>query len=150
MTKTLALIIVLATGYINNANASWQSYVDENLVGTGYVAKGAIVGLDGSTWASSASFLSEGEPAAIAGAFSLPVYPEEGSIIETGLYIEGQKYFAIQANEEFIYLKKGPLGAYLYKTNQAVVLGRYAEGTNPANCKSVVEDLAAYLIESQY
>ncbi len=33
---------------------SWQSYVDTNLVGTKNVTKGAIIGLNGSTWAISA------------------------------------------------------------------------------------------------
>lgn len=35
---------------------SWQSYVDNNLVATGKVSKGAIFGLDGSTWAITPGF----------------------------------------------------------------------------------------------
>jgi tRNA(Arg) A34 adenosine deaminase TadA len=32
---------------------SWQSYVDDHLVGSGNVTKAAIVGLDGNVWAQS-------------------------------------------------------------------------------------------------
>jgi len=35
---------------------SWQSYVDNNLVATGKVSKGAIFGLDASTWGVSPDF----------------------------------------------------------------------------------------------
>lgn len=35
---------------------SWQSYVDEQLVGTGNITQAAIVGLDGNAWAQSAGF----------------------------------------------------------------------------------------------
>jgi profilin len=35
---------------------SWQAYVDDNLVGTGKVAKAAIFGLNGSLWATSPDF----------------------------------------------------------------------------------------------
>jgi hypothetical protein len=43
----------------NNNNfytMSWQAYVDDNLIGTGKVAKAAIFGTDGSLWASSAGY----------------------------------------------------------------------------------------------
>ena len=35
---------------------SWQSYVDDHLIGTGHVTQGAICGVDGSLWAASAGF----------------------------------------------------------------------------------------------
>ena len=35
---------------------SWQSYVDDHLIGTGHVTKGAICGVDGALWAASAGF----------------------------------------------------------------------------------------------
>ena len=35
---------------------SWQSYVDDHLVGSGNVTKAAIVGLDGNVWAQSPEF----------------------------------------------------------------------------------------------
>jgi profilin len=35
---------------------SWQAYVDTNLVGTGKIAKAAIIGQDGSSWACSQGF----------------------------------------------------------------------------------------------
>ena len=35
---------------------SWQSYVDDHLIGTGHVTQGAICGVDGALWAASAGF----------------------------------------------------------------------------------------------
>lgn len=35
---------------------SWQSYVDDHLIGTGHVVQGAICGVDGAIWAASAGF----------------------------------------------------------------------------------------------
>lgn len=35
---------------------SWQDYVKDNLIGSGDVSKAAIIGLDGSEWATSAGF----------------------------------------------------------------------------------------------
>ncbi len=142
MTKILSLIIILAAGYINNASASWQSYVDENLVGTGYVAKGAIVGLsDSSTWASSTAFLVSGDEARIVGAVTN--FPSAGQRLNVG----GVNYFVIGADTEVqsIYLKLQASGACICKTNQAAVIGTYVEGTNPANCNQTVEGLADYL-----
>ncbi len=34
---------------------SWQSYVDDQLLGTGHVQSASIVGLDGSLWATSSN-----------------------------------------------------------------------------------------------
>jgi profilin len=41
---------------IQSKEMSWQAYVDQQLVGTGKVSRGAIFGLDGSTWAISPGF----------------------------------------------------------------------------------------------
>jgi hypothetical protein len=35
---------------------SWQSYVDDHLIGTGHVTQAAICGVDGALWAASAGF----------------------------------------------------------------------------------------------
>ena len=35
---------------------SWQSYVDDQMVATGHVLKGAITGLDGTVWATTPGF----------------------------------------------------------------------------------------------
>lgn len=40
----------------HNLHMSWQGYVDNNLVGTGHVTQGAIVGLEGGVWAASSGF----------------------------------------------------------------------------------------------
>ncbi|CAG8810397.1 4219_t:CDS:2, partial [Racocetra fulgida] len=35
---------------------SWQTYIDDTLLGSGKIAQAAIYGLDGTLWASSAGF----------------------------------------------------------------------------------------------
>lgn len=144
MNKTIALIFVLVAGFVNNANASWQSCVDDNLVGTGsVVAKGAIFGQDSSIWAISPDFnLSTGEMTAMVNAFT-----DSTAIIANGLFANGVKYMVLRADSEEIIAKKGPISACVRKTIQAVVLGVSAEGQNP---NSVVGSVADYLIGSGY
>lgn len=51
------------------ASMSWQGYVDQQLLGTGFVNKAAIIGLNGGIWAQSAGFavlLPPSPPAALA------------------------------------------------------------------------------------
>lgn len=42
--------------FARTLSMSWQSYVDDHLIGTGHVTQGAICGVDGSLWAASAGF----------------------------------------------------------------------------------------------
>lgn len=46
----------LKQGSRADVTMSWQSYVDDHLIGTGHVTQGAICGVDGSLWAASAGF----------------------------------------------------------------------------------------------
>jgi profilin len=144
MTKILALIIVLAAGYINNASASWQAYVDDNLVGSN-VSKAAIFGLDGTAWATSAGFsVSPSEASAIAAGAQNP------SSLGGGLYLEGVNYMVLRADESSIYVRQGQNGACICKTNQAVLVGMYGENQTAGNCNATVEKLADYLRENGY
>lgn len=125
---------------------SWQSYVDQHLVGTGVVSKAAIVGLDGSVWAKSASLnLTSQEATAIANNFKNP-----SSFIASGVFVQGEKYMTLRADERSVYYKKGKDGGCLVKTNQAVILGLYSDPVQPGQCTTVVEKLADYLLNSGY
>ena len=68
---------------------SWQAYVDTNLVGSGKLAKAAIIGLDGggSIWAASSGYqLSPSEIQSLLQAFQDPSKIRSG-----GLFIAGVK-----------------------------------------------------------
>ncbi|KAJ3109724.1 profilin, required for normal timing of actin polymerization in response to thermal stress [Phlyctochytrium bullatum] len=104
---------------------SWQAYVDNNLVGTGKVAPT--------------------EAQALSKAFSDP-----SGIRASGLHLGGVKYFTLRADDRSIYGKKDTGGAVCVKTKQAILIGIYAEPTQPGEANKVVESLADYLIGVNY
>jgi len=125
---------------------SWQSYVDEQLVGTGNISKAAIIGLDGNAWAQSAGFaLKAGEGAKLAALFKKPT-----DAFAQGITVDNTKYLAIKADERSIYGKKGAGGVVTVKTGQSVLIGVYNETIQPGNAATAVEKLADYLIGAGY
>ncbi|CAD5234496.1 unnamed protein product [Bursaphelenchus xylophilus] len=125
---------------------SWQDLVDNNLVGTGNVAKAAICGLDGSIWAKSANFNLDGAEAATAAkAFSDP-----GAALANGLRFEGQKFFVLQADDERVIGKKAADGFFLYKTLTAFIIALYDANVRPEQCSKVSGDLADYFKKTNY
>ncbi|KIM43791.1 hypothetical protein M413DRAFT_443689 [Hebeloma cylindrosporum] len=120
---------------------SWQTYVDSNLVGTGKVAKAAILGLQGGVWASTPGYtLSTEEQKAIVNGFSKP-----DDVLAGGLRLQGQKFFALRANGDTIQLKKSGDGAIIAKTTQAVLVAEYVAPIQAPEANPVVEGLADYL-----
>ena len=122
---------------------SWQAYVDQNLVGTGHITKGAIFGVQGGKWACSAGFnITDAEAAAITQGFS-------GA--GTGSYqVEGQKYMQLAATDSTINGKLGKGGFVAEKTGMAVVIGVYQEPQQPGNAAVAVGKLADFLRENGY
>jgi len=125
---------------------SWQSYVDNQLVGTHIIAKGAIVGLDGNTWATSPGFtVTPAEGAALAALFNTPA-----NAFGSGITVGGVKYLTLKADNRSIYGKKGTAGVCTVKTGQCIIIGVYGDGAQPGAAANTVEKLADYLIENGY
>eukprot|EP01098_Paradermamoeba_levis_P016961 TRINITY_DN945_c0_g1_i1.p1 TRINITY_DN945_c0_g1~~TRINITY_DN945_c0_g1_i1.p1 ORF type:complete len:127 (+),score=47.42 TRINITY_DN945_c0_g1_i1:112-492(+) len=125
---------------------SWDGYVTDQLVGSGHIEAGAILGADGSTWAMSPSLgLKAGEGAAIAA-----LMKNTPDVFAKGVTIAGVKYMGIKGQERSVYGKKGATGVVLIKTGQAIVVGRYNDKQQPGNAANVGEKLADYLIENGY
>ncbi|KZT18406.1 profilin [Neolentinus lepideus HHB14362 ss-1] len=125
---------------------SWQAYVDSNLVGTGKVAKAAILGQAGGVWAASPGYtLSTEEQSAIVKAFSNPAATQT-----SGVRLAGQKFFTLQVNDRSIYGKKAADGCVVVKTKQAVIVAEYVAPTQAGEATTVVEGLADYLIGAGY
>eukprot|EP01123_Difflugia_compressa_P010740 TRINITY_DN3_c0_g2_i1.p1 TRINITY_DN3_c0_g2~~TRINITY_DN3_c0_g2_i1.p1 ORF type:complete len:127 (-),score=21.46 TRINITY_DN3_c0_g2_i1:198-578(-) len=125
---------------------SWQSYVDTNLVGTGLVTVASITGHDGSVWATSPGFnVSADEIKKLVAGFNDP-----SPLRASGMFINGEKYLVLKADDRSIYGKKGTGGVVTVKTGGAVLIGLYNEKIQPGQCANVVEKLADYLIESGY
>ncbi|KAG0372867.1 profilin, required for normal timing of actin polymerization in response to thermal stress, partial [Mortierella sp. AD032] len=125
---------------------SWQSYVDNNLVATGKVAKGAIFGLDGSLWATSSDFaISGAEAKKLVAAFS-----DVSDIAANGLFLEGVKFVFLRNPDSSIYARHGATGITAVKTGQAILVGFYNEHQQAGDCNGVVEGLATYLVGVGY
>ncbi|XP_021776417.1 profilin [Chenopodium quinoa] len=129
---------------------SWQAYVDDHLMceieGTNnHLSAAAILGLDGSVWAQSATFpqFKPDEIVAISKDFDEP-----GTLAPTGLYLGGTKYMVIQGEPGAVIRgKKGAGGICVKKTGMAFVIGIYDEPVTPGQCNMIVERLGDYLIE---
>ncbi|KAG0317980.1 profilin, required for normal timing of actin polymerization in response to thermal stress [Dissophora globulifera] len=121
---------------------SWQPYVDGNLIGTGKVAKAAIFGRDGSLWATSNNFsIGAAEVHTLIKAFE-----DTNDIQANGLYLEGKKYFYLRSGDNnSIYARLGASGVTCVPTNQAILIGQYAENMQAGDCTVVVEALGDYL-----
>lgn len=126
--------------------SGWQAYVDSNLVGTGHVTKAAILGHDGSSWAISPGFaVAAGEAANLVKGFT-----DAGPLRAAGLFIQGEKYLVLKADERSIYGKKGTSGVVCVKTGQSVLIGLYNDKIQPGQASTCVEKLADYLIDQGY
>jgi profilin len=77
---------------------SWQAYVDDQLVGTGHVIGASIIGHDGNVWASKNLTLKAGEGAKLVAGFK-----DSASILGGGVFVDGQKYLTIKADDKSIY-----------------------------------------------
>ncbi|KAG0281889.1 profilin, required for normal timing of actin polymerization in response to thermal stress [Linnemannia exigua] len=125
---------------------SWQAYVDNNLVATGKVTKGAIFGLDGSLWATTPGF-------AISGAEAkklIAAFEDVSDVAANGIFLEGVKFFFLRNPENSIYARNGATGITVTKTGQAIIVGYYNENQQAGDCNNVVEGLATYLIGHGY
>ncbi|PVU96519.1 hypothetical protein BB561_001123 [Smittium simulii] len=125
---------------------SWQAYIDGNLLASQAISQAAIHGLDGSLWATSTDFkMSPEEIKVLISSFSDP-----SNIRSSGLYANGQKYFALNCNDRSIYGKKESSGIICVKSKSCVIIGAYNEMIQPGQATIVVEKLADYLISCGY
>jgi len=125
---------------------SWNDLVQNNLLGSKFVSKAAIVGTNGVVWGKSDGFqLSDQEAVNAANAFS-----GKDSVQAGGLVLEGEKYFVLNADEDRIIGKKQSKGFFIYKTPQTVIISLYNEGIQPEQCSKVTGDLADYFKRTGY
>ncbi|UKZ73721.1 hypothetical protein TrVFT333_001371 [Trichoderma virens FT-333] len=130
---------------------SWQAFVDTSLVGTGNVAKGAILSLAGdSAWATSADLtIQPAEMKVIADIISKNKAAEDKAYAE-GLYIAGQRYVLTRNDEEGFYARAGREGVAVTGSKQAIVVGIHNEAQVAGNATTVVAALADHLKKTGY
>mmetsp|Transcript_8256 Transcript_8256/g.31047 ORF Transcript_8256/g.31047 Transcript_8256/m.31047 type:complete len:157 (-) Transcript_8256:296-766(-) len=150
---------------------SWDAYVTTQLLETGAVAEGAILGEDGTLWAASSGLdvatpytvnvtQEDGseQPTEVLECSLIADYARSGERPAAGLRIGKSKYLAgraatdqdtgiLQYNVVSLGGGAGKGGATICKTATAVIIGvwREAEGQNQADCGLTVFKLAAYL-----
>ncbi|XP_065192583.1 profilin-1A-like [Sycon ciliatum] len=128
---------------------SWQVYVDQTLIGSGSVTSAAICGLDGSVWAKTGIDISAAEAKTLISSIS----GDPSGLYSTGIKIGGVKYTFLRCEAgRSIYGKKGSdSGCTVVKTGQSIIIAVYSgAGITPGACTKVVEQLADYLISSNY
>jgi len=124
---------------------SWDQYVT-NLTSSGSVTKAAVCGTDGSVWAQSAGF---------------NVKPDEvkklidgckkaDPLRQSGIIVGGVKYIYLQSDDAQIQGKKDQTGISVAKAGKCVVIGTYANGQQPGNCRMQVERIRDYLVGAGY
>eukprot|EP00088_Acartia_fossae_P049848 TRINITY_DN5527_c0_g1_i1.p1 TRINITY_DN5527_c0_g1~~TRINITY_DN5527_c0_g1_i1.p1 ORF type:complete len:127 (-),score=29.36 TRINITY_DN5527_c0_g1_i1:917-1297(-) len=125
---------------------SWQSYIDDHLVGTKVVSDALICGHDGNVWATSPK---------------LKATPQElkkvidnigntSVLSENGVMVGGVKYMYLSGTDQVIRAKKGKAGLHIMKTTQAVIVSRYEEPTMPEQCATITEKLGDYFLSVGY
>ncbi|OQO01328.1 hypothetical protein B0A48_12883 [Cryoendolithus antarcticus] len=131
---------------------SWQAYVDQSLVGTTNLDKAAIFNSEGnSVWATTPGFtVSPQEMAAVVAAYKDPGTDGVKKVQSEGLYIGGERFVVIKADERSVYGKKGREGVVIVKTTQALLVTHYPEAVQPGVAANTVEQLADYLIGVGY
>ncbi|MFD3679123.1 profilin [Streptomyces sp. NPDC058613] len=123
---------------------SWQTYVDEELVGTGKVRQGAIIGFDGNAWAASPGYrLLAGEGAAIVRLCQNPA-----NVMAGGVTVVGVKYVGSKGDSRSIIAMRSATGVVLARTGQCIVIGRWDEAQKPGDAQLTVEKLADYLMQN--
>jgi len=125
---------------------SWNSYISDQLVGSGNVKKAAIMGHDGATWAASADFaVTADEGKKLVGAFTDPTALRAG-----GMHIAGTKYFFLSGTEDVLRGKKDKMGVHVAKTKTGIIVAMYEEPILAGQCANTVEALADYLKSVNY
>lgn len=143
---------------------SWQEYVDDHLVAAGFMYA-AIVGHDGSPWASTKGFVVQEDEAKnlaklLTGETSLD------GIAENGFFVAGQKYAFTRGEIDddegaapFVQGRckdegKSSQGIIIMGTAQAMIVGvhdpKYSSGASFGKVNTDIGRVADYIIEAGY
>ncbi|KAK0764318.1 hypothetical protein N5P37_003717, partial [Trichoderma harzianum] len=127
------------------------AFVDTSLVGTGHIAKGAIISLAGdSAWASSPDLTIQ--PAEMKTIADI-VAKNEAAVTKAyaeGIYIAGQRYVLTRVDEGDLYARAGREGVAIAASKQAIVVGIHPEGVQAGAATLVVTALSDHLKKTGY
>ncbi|OCF72371.1 profilin [Kwoniella mangroviensis CBS 8886] len=128
-------------------NDELAAYVDDQLVATGKITKGAILGKQGGVWAASSGYnLSQAEQdAVVKTAFTQP-----DQVRANGITLNGFKFMTLRADADEVIGRKGERGVFIIPTNQAILVAEYDAPTSAGEANVVVAKLADYLKSVNY
>jgi len=125
---------------------SWQSYVDNQLMGSGQVDKAIIAGHDGTIWAKSKNIEpTPDELSKLSNSFNDP-----SPLTMSGVVVGGDKFVYLSGTDRIIRCKKGKSGLHAMKTTQAVLIAVYNEPVQHSQVATIVEQLGDYFISVNY
>ena len=122
---------------------SWDSYV-EAMVGCGCTGA-AIVGLDGSIWATCKLKLLQHEPSTLLKGLENPELLQSHGIFANGTY-----YLTVLINPTFAYGRKGPSGIVVERTNTALLILTHDETLQSGECTRIAGSYGNYLRDLGY
>ncbi|KAK5998397.1 Profilin [Cladobotryum mycophilum] len=130
---------------------SWQGYVDDQLVATGHVDKGALVSAAGdSVWAHSPGFeIKISELKAIVNIVSGDAKATSDAYVN-GIHVAGSKYTLTKVEDKTAFARSGKTGLVIAKTKQAVIVAHYGENQIAGSTSTTVQHLADYLVGQGY
>ncbi|KAJ1927716.1 profilin, required for normal timing of actin polymerization in response to thermal stress [Tieghemiomyces parasiticus] len=123
---------------------SWQAWAD-TITNAGFKC-GAIYGQQGGCWAqSNGCTLSDEEFQKISHGFQ-----DVSQLGQTGLVVNGIKYFALLCDDTTLRGKKGDNGVLIIKSNQAIVIGVFDSRMQPGEANLKLDDVVKNLKNSGY
>lgn len=123
-----------------SATSQWQTFVDQQLIGSGMSGAVIISAADGGVWASKNLNLKAGEGQKIVMLFRNP-----NDAVTQGIIVNGQKSYALKADTSSMYGKLGIGGVILVKTKMTIIIATYNEKLQPGPAALAVEKLGDYL-----
>lgn len=129
---------------------SWQSYVDDQICAQ-VQAKIAIIASfqDGSIWAKKVDQdknVTQQELQVIANTMRT----NPSIFQEQGIYLSGEKYFCLQADNKIIRGRKGSSALSIVATQSCLLVVATIDGFAPGKLNQVIETLADYLVQNNY
>merc|ERR1711918_140408 len=137
-------------------NMSWDAYVSDQIIGSGYATAGAILSKeDGSCWATSGDAVVPDETATKLSTWaksSDPSQPVASGISQITLNGESMMVLGGDVDDDIptLMLKKGKNGAYVCVSEQCIIVGTHDEKAQPGQCRNAVFTLTKYLKDNSY
>ncbi|KAI6191457.1 Profilin [Aphelenchoides bicaudatus] len=132
--------------------SGWDAYITTLIESNDGIRRAAIVGAaDGAVWAKSQGGDREFRATDAELSNLVKAFGDITSIPTTGTDLEGVHYVVPRAEDNVIFGKKGKQGIVAMKTSSALLVAVFeGEAAAGSACRTAVEKLGNYLIESGY